>query len=254
MQVKHGVIIPAYNAANYIEQSLMSVLVQLGPDDEVVVIDDGSLDHTIQVVQRVADRRVRLLSQPSNVGIAAARNRGLGELRADYVHFLDHDDLWCEHRMSVINDLIGKYTPDVISGWVEHFYCPIVGPALRDQYALPGPQAASLPGTVVLSRRILDQLGLFDQTLTSGEFMDFISKAMGCVATGHYSWIKTDTVLQSRRIHGGNHTLTDSASSASYLAVVRRHLQRNAQARPVKSDYQVQLGSAGPETVPGDLP
>lgn len=225
MQPKHAVIIPAYNAANYIEQSVGSALTQLGPHDEIVVINDGSSDDTTQIVEAMVkatqDQRVRLVCQPTNLGIAAARNRGLAELfaepraalQADYVHFLDHDDLWPANRVSVINELIEQHHPDVISGWVEHFYCPLKshpgGNSLRDQYALPANQAASLPGTVVFSRRILDRLGLFDQALSSGEFIEFMSRAMGLVSTENFSWSKTNSILLARRIHGGNHTLTD---------------------------------------------
>ena len=96
--MKHSVIIPAYNAARYIEQSLGCVLAQLGTNDEVVVIDDGSTDTTVEMVSKMQDQRITLVCQSSNQGTAAARNRGLEAVTGDYIHFLDHDDLWPASR------------------------------------------------------------------------------------------------------------------------------------------------------------
>jgi glycosyltransferase involved in cell wall biosynthesis len=220
--MKHSVIIPAYNAAAYIEQCLGSVLSQLGPNDEIVVVDDGSTDTTVQVVGKVRDARVQLLSQLFNSGISAARNRALVVVSGDYVHFLDHDDLWASDRMTALSSVIEVQQPDIVSGWVEHFYCPTLKPTQTSQYYLPSKQAASLPGSVVLRLELIKQIGLFDPSLSSGEFIDFLSRAMALQPR----WAKTDRVLYLRRIHGANHTLTDTTFENSYIKVIRRHLAR----------------------------
>jgi glycosyltransferase involved in cell wall biosynthesis len=87
------VVMPAYNAADTIADSIGSVLAQTESDFELIIVDDGSTDTTADQVSRFThDPRICLISQ-SNTGLAGARNRGLGEARAHYVSFLDADDL-----------------------------------------------------------------------------------------------------------------------------------------------------------------
>jgi glycosyltransferase involved in cell wall biosynthesis len=221
--MKHSVIIPAYNAAAYIQECIESALSQLGPNDEIVVVDDGSTDTTVNELGKMRDARVHLLSQPSNRGAAAARNRALEVVSGDYVHFLDHDDLWSPERMTVLSSVIERLQPDIVSGWVEHFYCPSLTQSQTSQFHLPPKQAASLPGSIILSLKLIKQIGLFDSSLSSGEFIDYLSRAMALKP----SWEKTDCVLFIRRIHGANHTLTDTSSDKSYLEVIRRHMARS---------------------------
>lgn len=89
------VIIPAFNAATTIDETLRSVRAQTYRDLEIIIVDDGSNDATPQIVQRhcAQDSRVRLIAQ-SNSGVAAARNRGILEASASFVAPIDADDLW----------------------------------------------------------------------------------------------------------------------------------------------------------------
>lgn len=91
-----SIIIPAYNVENFLEATLESVLAQTVGDWEVVVVNDGSSDQTGTVAEAFArrDKRITVVHQ-TNSGIAAARNRGFSESRADYEYclFLDSDDL-----------------------------------------------------------------------------------------------------------------------------------------------------------------
>jgi glycosyltransferase involved in cell wall biosynthesis len=89
------VIIPTYNGSWCIERTLRSVQRQTLTDFEAIVVDDGSTDDTAEVARRcvAGDRRFRVVRQP-NAGVAAARNRALGEAKAPYAAPLDHDDLW----------------------------------------------------------------------------------------------------------------------------------------------------------------
>jgi len=90
-----SVVIPAYNAANTIAEALKSACAQSYRNLEIIVVDDGSTDDTGDIVRQIAaeDSRIRLIQTP-NRGVAAARNRGIEEARADYVAMLDADDLW----------------------------------------------------------------------------------------------------------------------------------------------------------------
>ncbi|WP_176556326.1 glycosyltransferase family 2 protein [Rubellimicrobium rubrum] len=90
-----AVVIPAYNAASTIDATLRSARGQNYAHLEIIVIDDGSTDETAEIVDghRREDQRVRLVLQEQQ-GVAAARNRGTSETRADFIAMLDADDLW----------------------------------------------------------------------------------------------------------------------------------------------------------------
>lgn len=90
-----SVIIPVYNAEKYIKECLDSVLNQTMNDLEIICIDDGSTDKSLQMLRdnQLADSRIKILSQ-KNQGSGPARNRGLKEARGKYVAFLDADDFW----------------------------------------------------------------------------------------------------------------------------------------------------------------
>jgi len=95
---KISIIIPLYNQQNYVQDAVQSVLNQSLQDIEVLVIDDGSTDHSAAVVRDffAQDARVRLLSQ-ENMGVSSARNRGIRQAVGEYIGFLDPDDLY-PHR------------------------------------------------------------------------------------------------------------------------------------------------------------
>ncbi|UQR62306.1 glycosyltransferase [Bradyrhizobium sp. C-145] len=90
-----SVVIPAYNADATIDETLRSVRSQSHRELEIIVVDDGSTDNTIAVVQRhlAEDSRITIIEQ-RNAGVAAARNAGWQAARADFVAFIDADDLW----------------------------------------------------------------------------------------------------------------------------------------------------------------
>ena len=95
-----SVVTPAYNAARFLEQTIRSVQAQSFTDWEQIVVDDGSVDGTRDVVRRLArgDSRIRLLERP-NEGAARARNAGMTEARGRYLAFLDSDDLWVPEKL-----------------------------------------------------------------------------------------------------------------------------------------------------------
>jgi glycosyltransferase involved in cell wall biosynthesis len=95
-----SVIIPAYNAEAFIQQTLGSVLSQTYKNIEVLVVDDGSQDRTPEIVRLVAqaDSRVRLLQQ-ANVGVAIARNRAIQLSKGEYIAPLDADDVWYPEKL-----------------------------------------------------------------------------------------------------------------------------------------------------------
>ena len=88
-----SVVIPAHNAEETIAKTLQSLLAQTLLNWEAIVVDDGSVDRTVEVIKAVAsqDSRIRVVSQ-SNMGVSAARNTGIHLAQSDWLLFLDADD------------------------------------------------------------------------------------------------------------------------------------------------------------------
>lgn len=94
-----SIIMPSYNTASYIEESIRSVLNQTYGNWELIVVDDCSTDNTDEVVSNIYDLRIRLLKNEHNSGAAISRNRALREAKGQWIAFLDSDDLWNPEKL-----------------------------------------------------------------------------------------------------------------------------------------------------------
>jgi glycosyltransferase involved in cell wall biosynthesis len=107
------VVIPTFNRADILERALRSVLEQTFQDFEVLVVDDGSNDHPEDVVARVNDPRIRIISK-QNGGGAAARNLGFDRAQGRYVALLDSDDIFLPHHLENMA-CVFREEPDVVA-------------------------------------------------------------------------------------------------------------------------------------------
>src|SRR5690554_5476717 len=99
------VVIPLYNKEAHVENTITSVLQQTFEDFEVLVVDDGSTDDSVSVVNSLEDSRIRVVSQ-TNSGVSSARNRGVVEAKHEFIAFLDADDVWERNYLEKMRDLI----------------------------------------------------------------------------------------------------------------------------------------------------
>ncbi|MBD5366533.1 MAG: glycosyltransferase family 2 protein [Bacteroides sp.] len=88
-----SVVIPLYNKEAQVGKTLKSILNQTFQDYEIVIVNDGSTDNSVDVVRNYSDPRIRLINQP-NGGVSSARNRGIQEARGEYIALMDADDEW----------------------------------------------------------------------------------------------------------------------------------------------------------------
>jgi len=88
-----SIAMPAYNASRFIAETIKSVQAQTFADWELVIVNDGSTDETVEIIQSFADSRIHLISQP-NQGRGPARARAMRLTRGEHIAFLDADDLW----------------------------------------------------------------------------------------------------------------------------------------------------------------
>lgn len=176
-----SIIIPAYNAEKTIVATLNSVQNQTFSDWEAIVIDDGSTDRTIQIVNELNDPRIQVFSYP-NAGVAETRNRGLMKARGDYIAFLDADDLWTPDKLELqLRALQDHPEAGVAYSWNYYQY---ENPA--DSYAdksqrFEGNVYADLliknflqnGSNPLVRKEAIASVGLFDPTIKSCEDWDY---------------------------------------------------------------------------------
>ncbi len=103
-----SVVIPLYNKESQIANTIHSVLVQTWQNCEIVIVNDGSTDRSVDVVKSIKDSRIRIVQQ-TNAGVSAARNRGIKEASGELIAFLDADDEWKPDYLSTQMRLVEKY-------------------------------------------------------------------------------------------------------------------------------------------------
>jgi glycosyltransferase involved in cell wall biosynthesis len=171
-----SIVLPAYNAASTVIQTLRSALAQTYPDLEVIVVDDGSTDGTAEVAAGISDTRVRVLSV-DNGGVSRARNIGIAQALGSYIAFLDADDIWRPEKLERQLAALDAH-PDAgfcVTGgeWIGRLNEPL---AARQAPIVdsPDPTEALLLHSMVVGyissglvrRTVLDQVGQFDPELS----------------------------------------------------------------------------------------
>jgi teichuronic acid biosynthesis glycosyltransferase TuaG len=96
-----SIVMPAYNAERYLKEAMDSVLKQTYSNWELILIDDGSSDNTVEVATKVAanDSRIKFYINPENLGVSNTRNKGISLANGEWIAFLDSDDIWKEKKL-----------------------------------------------------------------------------------------------------------------------------------------------------------
>lgn len=188
-----SVVIPAYNRAGTIEAAIRSVLAQTFEDFELIIVDDGSDDGTIDVVMGMTDPRIGLIRHLSNKGPSGARNSGILASRAVLVAFQDSDDIWLPEKLArqvaclSDPDVVASYCGMIVTGNLSDG-APTLRMAPADGYASGDITAALLrrslisTQTLVARRQVLVDLGLFDVGFRALEDWDL---ALRLAQVGH---------------------------------------------------------------------
>ncbi len=101
-----SVCMATYNGAKYIKEQVDSILVQLSPNDELIVSDDGSTDNTIQILQSYNDSRIKVFPNTNKNGVNSNFENAISKASGDYIFLSDQDDVWSSDKVAVcLNEL-----------------------------------------------------------------------------------------------------------------------------------------------------
>jgi len=177
-----SVIIPTYNRAHLIGRAVQSVLNQTHRDFEIIIIDDGSTDKTLETINRFDDSRIKYIRHLNNKGAAAARNTGIRAAKGEYIAFLDSDDEWLPEKLEEQIKII-EGTPAEIG--VIYAGCRRI--MKGKEYYIPSSRIAEKEGrifntilrfyiiymsSVIVKSDVFRKLGLFDESLPPLEDWD----------------------------------------------------------------------------------
>jgi glycosyltransferase involved in cell wall biosynthesis len=175
-----SVVTPARDVALWIETAIRSVLHQTFSDFEMIVVDDGSVDETAAVAGSIADPRLTVVRQKQR-GSAAARNAGMAACTAQYVGFLDGDDVWApeklERQVAILDshpeiDLTFSWSRIIDQSGASTGYLPRAAPGATGFDDVFTRDVIGNGSSVVARRSALDQVGPFDETLRAAVDFD----------------------------------------------------------------------------------
>ena len=220
-----SVVIPAYNHAAYLEQTISSALAQTWPDFEVIVVDDGSVDDTPGVAKRFADS-INFIRQ-ANRGMAGTRNAGVRTARGQFISFLDDDDLWKPNYLATVipefledPDLAACYTGVQMIDSEGHLLpqtsTRVVAPERLYDTLIDG--GFFPPATVTVRKSVLDEVGPFDETLQG-----FADWDMWLRFSSLYKFRGVAEVLVLYRIHAGGLSSNIDHMFADNLKAAHKH-------------------------------
>ena len=175
-----SVIIPLYNKEAEIGSTIKSVLEQTFPNFELIVVNDGSTDNSLNVLKQFDDARIKIINKP-NFGVSTARNTGIFAAEGLYVALLDADDIWLPEYLQEIKQLIGKFDDCNVFGTnytissiktENHNNKPIKHSIINNYFELAMYMPFLTASSIVIKRACFDSEMKFNQNFTHGEDLD----------------------------------------------------------------------------------
>lgn len=228
-----SVVLPFFNRDKSLLESINSVLEQDFTDLELILVNDGSTDRSLDVALDVRDPRVRVVSSATNCGASAARNRGISVAASRYLAFQDSDDIWLPKKLSRQLGWLREKSHGspplaaVGSMWQIRLKnqtvvtrAPKIYATARDILADCVPTGIGTP-TLVLDRERVDPNVRFDLSLSCFEERDYLFRSLRSDST---FGIVDEPLVEVRRGRTG-HQATPTKAARGYEALLEKHAQ-----------------------------
>jgi glycosyltransferase involved in cell wall biosynthesis len=215
-----SVLIPLYNKEKFIKNTLQSILNQTFSDFEIIIVNDGSTDESEQIVLQFEDSRIRYYTQ-KNEGAASARNFGIDKANANYIAFIDADDLWYDNHLETLKSVIEEF-PDagIYASRYELVYknkstsvsvfnglnAQYKG-YVKDYFYSTQNNSLSLTLVTVIPKEVFVEIGNFNSSISSGQDIDMWARIA----------LKYPVVIGNKITASYLHYIDDSLSKTSIL-------------------------------------
>jgi len=175
-----SVIIPTYDRADFLKIAALSVLSQSFKGYELLIVDDGSTDNTLETVKSLNNKKIRYFYQ-KNQGVSSARNKGIKEAKGKFLVFLDSDDRFRREKLEITYKYIKEYPGYKVFHTEEIWYrnTQLLSPKIHHKkpHGFVFSQALKLccigPSTAAIKKDIFEEIGGFDESMPACEDYDF---------------------------------------------------------------------------------
>lgn len=216
-----SLVIPAFNASRYLREAIDSALVQTIKPRQVIVVDDGSADDTLEIARGYGEA-VTVIAH-SHGGISWARNRGMKEANQPLIAFLDADDRFIPHKLERQLQSLLEHPAALLSLCrVCDFWSPEVPENSRRATNLTPQFRPGQAGTWLARRELFDLAGTFnvapDCRFIEGSELFTRIENTGCAV------VRIDDLLLERRLHASNHTANSKAHLDGIMTLMKRRM------------------------------
>ena len=217
-----SVIIPLYNKEQSISNTIQSVLNQAFQKFEIVVVNDGSTDNSVERVKEFEDPRIRIIDK-RNGGVSSARNRGIEEAKYEWIAFLDGDDLWKENHLETLSQMIKMYPDDKVfttsfvrSNQEEPVFKDNTIVVIDNYFKESLKRFVTWTSIMCAHNSVFEEVGLFNEQLNRGEDLDLWARI-----GREYRYIKSNLVTAVYIVDVGNHLSSGrSIYEKSFLSII----------------------------------
>ena len=132
-----SIVMPAYNCEKYVVEAINSILAQTYRNWELLVLDDGSKDNTLRIIEEFSqkDSRIKALPNGKNIGVSATRNRGIELASGEWIAFLDSDDMWKPEKLEKQFEIVEKEAAEFL--FTGSSYINEEGEAYKEIFEVP---------------------------------------------------------------------------------------------------------------------
>ena len=176
--MKVSVVVPAFNRESTIISCLDSIVNQTYKPYEIIVVDDGSTDKTVSLVESYSKYDIRLIKSQANRGAQSARNQGIKAARGDWIAFNDSDDIWLPEKLEMQRDVLissGKYV--CAGGGIKNEDGEKTKIGLGDKNIVDYVDVLSLDSyimyqTLLVNKEVFKKIGLLDESIAAYQELD----------------------------------------------------------------------------------
>jgi glycosyltransferase involved in cell wall biosynthesis len=226
-----SIVLPTYNRAHLISETIQSVLNQKYSNWELIIIDDGSTDNSRDTINKFNDQRIHYHAIDHCGILGKVRNTGLRYCKGDYIAFLDSDDIWLPNKLDFQLSLLEKYPQAAFAfGHGEQFgNGAIPPPELEPQFVgnvfhpmLLDERFVFYVPTIMFKKEILNETMAIDETLMSGGDIDFFLR----MAHSHDGIFSNAIVVKIRKHKQSHSQRLEHIAYEEYLGMIKRFLRK----------------------------
>ena len=226
-----SVVVTVYNKSHFVEQTLNSILNQSFDDFELIVVDDGSTDNSLEIINGIKDSRINVYPT-KNQGVSKARNYGLNKAKAKFIAMSDGDDIWLENHLFELKKLIESY-PDCgiyATSYEKHFFeSYITKPKFKnvdhpffgivdDYFETSLADNILWTSAIAIPEKLVEKGFVFDEGIGCGEDIDLwirIAKA--------YDVAFSSNTTAHKMIHAPDNHLSLTKNIPDLISIIDKH-------------------------------